>query len=321
MEPNEYNINIALKDNDGNIELIERSIISTGDPIAADTYFDSIYINLTKGITQSGHWNNIDGTPVEVQRANSLISVSGIEYPFNFTSAGQWGGYSDQGNTTGDNSGIYPDNVIKINWYVDQTTGKVIIQNLYPDLLYSFTLFGSRKGATDNKMTEFSIDGQKQTLEAASNTHNTVQFKDIYPDENGEITISIKKVEGNDHGFFAAMVLGLMRNSEYEKPQLPKETMPVEDKINIVEMKPIQIYPNPFVDEFIINLNQTQEHIKTVQLFDITGKQVGISVQNFDQGAKIKVLSSEKGIYLFRVVTSSNTYYKRMVLLPVVWKD
>ncbi len=312
LEAANYNIPITLTDNEGNTETIEKKLLCTNASLSSDSNFDSIYINLTKGVTQGSPWNNIDGSPVHVQQVTNFVSVSGTEYSFWFTSAGEWGGYSEWGAVTGDNSGIYPDNVLNVNWYVDNTTGKIIFQNLYPDILYSFTLFGSRKDATKNKKGEFDINGIKKTLKAGSNTQNTVHYKDIIPNGNGEIVVSIKKVQGNDHGFFGAIVMGMMQNSAYEKPNLPDKSTVIVDG-NISNSDPLNLYPNPFIDGFEITLNQEGETIEEVLVFDMSGKRIDNTEYYSDQTANVNIPAATKGIYVVRVITSLNIYHRRLI--------
>ena len=71
----------------------------------------------------------------------------------------------------------------------------------------------------------------------------------------------------------------------------------------IKSMLPLQIFPNPCTEKVLI---QSENSIKTIELFDINGKRV-LSVNGSGMNSEISVGDLEKGIYLIRAITNNGT--------------
>jgi hypothetical protein len=68
---------------------------------------------------------------------------------------------------------------------------------------YSFTFFGSRIGASDNRETEYEVVGANTgfgLLNTANNSANVASVANIIPDALGDLTINVSKGPNNNNG-------------------------------------------------------------------------------------------------------------------------
>lgn len=68
--------------------------------------------------------------------------------------------------------------------------------------MYDFCIFGSRKGATDNRETTYTLTGENTRigyLNTAGNGTETVTIKGVRPTANGEIRLTVSPGENNNH--------------------------------------------------------------------------------------------------------------------------
>ncbi len=108
------------------------------------------------------------------------------------------GGANVGGFETGDNSGVYPDNVIQAYYFAETNDIPVIftLDNLNPDFNYDFTFFAS-EGLNLNPVTfataisEFTIDNETKILLADYNSSETVSIKKVSPDTENAISFEL----------------------------------------------------------------------------------------------------------------------------------
>jgi hypothetical protein len=98
------------------------------------------------------------------------------------------GGAAGGGATTGNNSGVYPDNVM-IGYWFSQSGGVAthVFAGLDDAKAYDFTFFASRTSA--GRSTQFTVNGAVQTLDASNNTTQTVTFAKVRP-SGGAVNMS-----------------------------------------------------------------------------------------------------------------------------------
>ncbi len=200
----------------------------------ATVYTYSILVNLS-GATSPvapSPWNNTAVSP------ESGLVIDGLnDTDTNPTDVSirieNWGtGFdNDLGLSTGNNSGIYPDAVLKSFYFMEPFDPAVefVIENLPAGMQYSFTFFGSGDPAIDlftDLRTEYTIGQKTVILDAFGNTSKTVQINDVVP-ANGEVTISVRSYEGPtvdesaDFGIFNALVINAYPFFDSEAPTVP----------------------------------------------------------------------------------------------------
>ena len=153
-------------------------------------------------------WNNISTTSTSgLLNSNGVASSIGIDFlgtPWNAGNAGA---------VTGNNTGIYPDAVIKdyfwFGTYGAPETVNVNIRGLKLSAKYNVTIFGSSAwtGLGNNGTTNYSINGVLKPLYVDQNQHNTVTFSSVIPDTTGIIQLNMSKGLNTPYGLINAIVL------------------------------------------------------------------------------------------------------------------
>ena len=201
----------------------------------ATTYNYSILVNLS-GQTDPvapAPWNNTATTP------ESGLVIDGLNdnenNPTDVTiRIENWGtGFDNNlGETTGNNTGVYPDAVLESFYFMEPFDPAVefIVENLPPNMQYSFTFFGSGDDDIgvlfEDLRTEYTIGQETVILDAFGNTSSTAEIANIVP-ENGIVTISVRSFEGptveesSDFGIFNALVINAYPFFDSEDPNPP----------------------------------------------------------------------------------------------------
>ena len=153
-------------------------------------------------------WNNIAGVNYNsLKNSNGQSTIVGIQF-FNTG----WNSYN-MGAVTGNNSGVYPDVVIKdYFWFGAFGAPETInfnLKGLDVNGKYNVTLFGSSAwtGLGNNGTTIYTINGVPKPLYVDNNKQNTVTFAAITPDASGNITVNMSKAVGAPYGLITALVL------------------------------------------------------------------------------------------------------------------
>ena len=78
----------------------------------------------------------------------------------------------------------------------------------------------------------------------------------------------------------------------------------------------MEVFPNPFTNELIINLKNEDNSINRIELTDISGKI--IFEKNVDQGNSLHLQLNKgsvntPGFYLLRVITDNRTYTDKVL--------
>ena len=202
--------------------------------VSAIAYSYSILVNLsgTTSPAAPSPWNNTAVTPDAGLEIDNLLDSNND--PTNVAlRIENWetGSENDLGLTTGNNSGIYPDAVLKSFYFLEPFDPAVefVVRNLPAGMQYSFTFFGSGDPAIDlftDLRTEYTIGQKTVILDAFGNTSKTVQIDNVVP-VNGEVSISVRSYEGatveesSDFGIFNALVINAYPFSDIQAPSAP----------------------------------------------------------------------------------------------------
>lgn len=96
-------------------------------------------------------------------------------------------------------------NISQYAFYGDngKPTSELTVSNLLSDKAYSFTFFGSRKEATDNRETAYKVIGATEEtvyLDASSNSSKTISTTGVKPNADGIIRIEVSAGPNNNNG-------------------------------------------------------------------------------------------------------------------------
>ncbi|RAW01342.1 fibronectin type III domain-containing protein [Pseudochryseolinea flava] len=183
-----YSFTLRATDN-----LTAQSELTNVSIIVLDAELDeAFFVNLRGAGTISdapAPWNNRtngDGTALfnTSGQNTSGVTISGT----NWTSFVNTGGVN-----SGNNSGVYPDNVIQSGWTTNSTTtgATLAILGLDNNKRYNIVLLGSINEFWFANTT-YTINGVTKTLNTTKNKSNTVRFIGIQP-SSGIISINVKR--------------------------------------------------------------------------------------------------------------------------------
>lgn len=326
------------------VRAVKNTIYSSYSNIAAaSTHLFTVSVNFNRDNPAPAPWNNTNNVPqlndVYSNLVNDINAPSGIS----FEVTDNFSGENPFGMNTGNNSGVYPDNVIRSTWWLDiSEVGQLKVSGLNQSLAYTFIFFASREG-TGNRTTLYTVNGSSASLNAANNISQTVQIDNVRPDENGEAIITISVPSGSQYGYIGSMVIqgyhspaitvdgnsggnsgGRVMNDYIVSQQLENNNGLTEsaensaavarnieaaDKLGAAE---VTIYPNPFVNYINVSLNllENQEKV-SIRVLDVTGKPVIVKdITGLQKGVSVQRVTLPAtlpvGVYLVQVITNEN---------------
>ena len=152
----------------------------------------SVYLNFTGGATSPLPWNSLTTPPFAGTVMSNLVDASNNPTTISATLVQGFYWFGTTGWVTGNSDPIYPTPVTQ-NFFYDPSTAtrQIQISGLNDAKQYNFVFFNSQWDGT-NGMTDFTINGQTDSLQADWNINKTVQINGIVP-VNGVVTIGVSK--------------------------------------------------------------------------------------------------------------------------------
>ncbi len=200
-----YPVTVIASDNAGGNEAATFNLTVTN---VAPTE-EKVFINVKYTSADApAPWNNVSAT-----NTNGLLNSNGASTPIGIEFLGTpWNG-GNAGTVTGNNSGVYPDAVLRDYFYFGvfgaPETVNVNLKGLDPSGKYNVTLYGNSgwTGLGNNGTTVYSINGVQKPLYVDNNTQNTVTFSSVVPNASGIITVNMSKGAATPYGLLTSVVL------------------------------------------------------------------------------------------------------------------
>lgn len=200
-----YPVTVTLGDGIGGFGSATFTLTVTNVEPSSEKWFISTKYT---GPNAPAPWNNISTV-----NTNNLLNGGGASTPvgIDFLNT-NWNG-GDAGAVTGNNSGVYPDAVIRDYFWFGAfgapNTVDLKLRGLTVGTRYNVTLFGSSTwtGLGNVGTTVYTINGSAKPLYVHFNQQNTVTFSSIYPDASGNITVNMSKGANTPYGVVNAIVL------------------------------------------------------------------------------------------------------------------
>ena len=200
-----YTVKAKVEDGNGGVAYVSINVlVNDVDPTSEIIYMSTVY----QSAPAPAPWNNLyNVTTNNLKNSDGVTTTVGIEFLGTPWNAG------DAGAVTGNNSGVYPDAVIRdyfwFGIYGAPETINMKIKGLTAGSPYNVTLFGSSAwtGAGNNGTTIYTINGVAKPLYVDRNNQNTVTFNSIVPDANGNIIVNMSKAANTPYGMVNAIVL------------------------------------------------------------------------------------------------------------------
>jgi pimeloyl-ACP methyl ester carboxylesterase len=201
-----YYSGIQLTASDGSYETDKTFNISIKDREKT-----SIYVNMGSASIAPKPWNNTNtygGVTNKVVIGN-MIDENSVATGYSLTLVDPWSANKHYGETSGNNSGIFPDIVTKSAYII--YPGKTVrfkVSKLKTNLRYNFVFFGSNIYKSNGGSTRYTIGTQTVSLPIQSNIDKTVQINGIKADANGEVVITVTgAADATKGGYLNAFVI------------------------------------------------------------------------------------------------------------------
>jgi lysophospholipase L1-like esterase/dienelactone hydrolase len=255
----------------------------------------------------TGNWNN--WTIGSGERSNSAsanfiyddATVSTINANLSFSS-----GIADNGATYGGT--MCPPPVLRYASY-STSTRTLIIKGLNNGYNYDIEFYSSR--ANTGNSTQFTINGASKTVVTDKNLTNQVVFTNLVP-ANGQIAITLARVGTYNYlnGFT------LTERAQLSSPTTNRERsgMPTISEKNDA----INVFPNPFISQVQLTLNDSYKGIFDIQIFDLSGrllKQFEFVKTNVDFSKTLSMQDLDKGNYILKMQIGKNKYSTKLIKL------
>lgn len=198
-----YTVQVTVADSNGGSTTRQFNLrVNDVDPS------QTVYIRFKENDPIGSPWNNVTG-PVSSGFKDDMdrTTAIGLSLPAN------WWATWHEGPQTGNNSGVYPDPVLKDYYYFgifggpETVNGK--LTGLDPSKQYSISFYAGSNwmGAENNGTTVFTVGPQSKSLAVQNNTTHTADFSNIQPATDGTVTFTMSKGNNTPAGYLNAIVV------------------------------------------------------------------------------------------------------------------
>jgi hypothetical protein len=259
--------------------------------LAETTYSDAIYIAVNNTPAASSPWNNLNSPGGVGTTWNNFMDSTGAATSVSMLQTGNFAGANSLGTVTGNNSGVYPDAVLKYQYVLFAgNLGGFQLSGLNLSRTYDITFFGGESYLSGNDNTAYVVNGDTVYLNAMNNTNATVTLYGLRPDNAGQLNIYSFSVGSAEAGWFNAMVINGYTPTARNAPAPPQTTggsnntvitasspaRLLQDQVQVVNADTVvSAYPNPFQQYFTLSVPgfSNNERVK-VLVYDMSGKLV-----------------------------------------------
>jgi lysophospholipase L1-like esterase len=194
-----------------------------------NTDYDTINIDLGSSLS-TGNWNNMTSYSIQGETL-SLINSSGTTTSYTAYIHDAFTGINTAGTTSPDATIDFPSTATSDSFFgsavafngVTEATGGITITGLNTKNAYSFTIFASRAGVTDNRETRYIVTGSTADtvfLNPSNNTASVAVVNKMVPADNGTITIDVAPGNNNTNSskfyFFGAIKMIYAKDIVYD---------------------------------------------------------------------------------------------------------
>lgn len=276
-----YPIRVQVKDNRGGID--EKSFTLVVADMPSPGY--RLRINFSQSGNGPAPWNNVNNFVT-----NNLKDDQGAVTNVGLTFDSWWWATSVDGATTGNNSGVYPDVVMKEYLYFGSLPGFFSgapnmpgrLTGLDADKTYSIRFFSSSTwwAQPNNGTTTFTINGVTKSIAVQGNTTNTVIFENLTPNGSGEISFDVSRASGSNVGYLNAMEVNAVSDGPDAMAAEQSRITMAADPGKALNNKPdaavdameVNVYPNPFTTNLAADVTLKTAASVMIEVWDISGR-------------------------------------------------
>ena len=242
------------------------------------TPYSVIYVNFNTTVANGpSPWNNLVASPMSPFTTAGLKNQSGTTTTVKLKLEKVFNGEFTAGVSTGNNSGVAPDNVLKSDYWLDNTQlSQFRVTGLNKSRRYRFGFFGSSSSNGWYKgdyTASYTINGRTVYLNSWMNSTKIVYIGDVAPNSAGEVLLDFSTTAAADWGFNGGIVIedytdsqgGVVQNAVLD---------PLTDSVAL--QTTASVYPNPFNDVITIDFsNATSNSTVSAELYDVYGRLIG----------------------------------------------
>jgi hypothetical protein len=305
--------------------------------LAVTTYTDAVYIAVGNSNTAPYPWNNLNNPGSVGASWSNFIDSTGVSTSISMLQTGAFAGPNSLGDVTGNNSGVYPDAVLK-NQYVlfPGNLGGFQLSGLDFAKKYDLTFMGSEDYEGLNNNTAYIVGSDTVWLNALDNTNATVTMRGVVPNSLGEINISAIAYGPSLAGWFNSLVINGYVPLAQNAPVPPQvtgganttmvdhadPTALVAETQTVNTDSVVSAYPNPFRTSFTLQVPAEFDNEKVVvAVYDVRGNLV--YRKEFDglvQGENYLMIEADRnfagtGVYVAKLMYSDGKTVKTVKLL------
>jgi hypothetical protein len=286
------------------------------------TYKTMVHVNFTNELLAPSPWNNTKTVPQDGTAWKNLKDLAGSPTSINLVQTGHFAGLYGDGLSTGNNSGVFPDNVLVESYGLfPGQSASIKLSGLHLGMKYDLTFFASSAYIGDVNVA-YTVNGRTSLLNASLNKHGTLTMYDIEPDENGEVWIEIAPgTPFSQFGLIGALVIkgySSVADPGAGSPFVARPEIVMEEKRVTTEKGTLFAYPNPFRDEFSVSVPSAGEKVDVV-IVNAEGKIV-FRKQYGSQGPGTNTIRVQPGylkpgIYLARITYGTRNETQQVKLI------
>ena len=168
----------------------------------------TVYVHFSDGVNNGGTpWNNVAIAPAAGFNQGGLLNDANTNSGMTLTYQNGFAGITGAGEETGNNSGIFPDGVMRSTLYeTAQKTDSILISGLSTNSEYSFQVFSSTDWGVGGT-TSFSLLGKTQTINPGFNTSNLLQFSNLKARSNGTVSLGVSKATAAQYAYLNDLII------------------------------------------------------------------------------------------------------------------
>ncbi|HYC29066.1 MAG TPA: fibronectin type III domain-containing protein, partial [Chitinophagaceae bacterium] len=175
----------------------------------ADKRTRSFYVNFgTDDNSAPAPWNDFVGFAYSGKQLLNLKDEAGVTTTISLRIDSSWGNTFNTGHITGNNSGTYPDSVLKGGVLYDQTLPRrITFLGLDPAKKYNVAFIGSNDGGLTASADYSATGAVTSSLNARYNTHGVAYLNGLTPNGSNNLQVNITKQAGSSLMYLNGIVL------------------------------------------------------------------------------------------------------------------
>lgn len=293
------------------------------------SYYVYINVNGVPAYDQDVPWNNLSALGQTGDIFTGFKNNFGNEIGMALEVIHGMQGSNDWGTSTGDDSGVYPDNVMKSFYFNDafDPKGEFILQGLDLSFNYNLKFFGAIETGF-NIVTNFTAGGITVSNNQTNNISEVAGIYGISPSENGEIKFDVQEASGSRWAIFNALVLEAYpkENNINARKENSKKVYIEGDyivKFGLGESENgilnLSYYPNPIEDYLTIVVENVLDGNAIISINDLHGRELSRAEYFLEKDYNEIHLDSEikslkAGLYVVGVQINDEHHYFKIVI-------